>query len=59
MKGDQVIASAPLSYAGKTSEFAGTLKGTMPGSYRLRLVARDSGSANAGVVEQKVVVPKP
>jgi len=59
MKGDQVITSGPLSYAGKTSEFAGTLKGTMPGSYRLRLVARDSGSANAGVVEQKVVVPKP
>lgn len=58
LKGDQIIAAAPLAYAGKTSEFAGTLTGTAPGHYRLRLVARDSGSANTGVVEQKLTVPK-
>lgn len=59
IKGDRVIATAPLAYAGKTSEFAGTLQGTAPGHYRLRLVARDSGSANTGVVEQKLTIPKP
>ena len=58
IKGDRVVSAAALTYAGKTSEFAGKLTGIAPGRYRLRLVARDSGSANAGVIEQTLAVPK-
>jgi hypothetical protein len=59
IKGDRILSAVPLTYAGKTSEFAGQLTGVSPGRYRLRLLAKDRGSANAGVVEQTLVVPKP
>lgn len=58
MRGDKVIARAPLAYAGQASQFSGLLAGAAPGRYVLRVVATDAKSPNAGVVEQKVEIPR-
>lgn len=57
LSGDRIVARAPLSYAGTTSQFAGALPKAAPGRYTLRLVATDAKTPNAGVVEQAVELP--
>jgi hypothetical protein len=58
LHGDTVVAHAPLAYAGQASQFSGLLVGAAPGRYVLRVIATDARSPNAGVVEQKVEIPR-
>ena len=58
LSGDKAIARTPLAYAGQASQFSGLLTGAAPGRYVLRVVATDAMSPNAGVVEQKVEIPR-
>ena len=51
MKGDREVAKTPLAYAGKPSQFSGALASTRAGKYRLRVIAADATTSNAGVVE--------
>jgi hypothetical protein len=51
-----VVASTPLSFAGETSIFAGSLAAPEPGNYELRVTAVDAARANIGLVEREVVV---
>lgn len=57
LRGDKVVARAPLTYAGQASQFSGTVTGAAPGRYVLRVVATDASTPNSGVVEQKVKIP--
>ena len=56
MRGDREVAKTALSYAGQPSQFSGALMKQPPGRYRLRLVASDTTTSNAGVVEIPVRV---
>jgi hypothetical protein len=58
LRGDRIVARTPLAYAGQASQFSGLLAGAAPGRYVLRVVATDAKSPNAGVVEQKVEIPR-
>ena len=58
-RGGRVVGSVPLTYAGHSSQFAGTLPGVGPGRYRLQVVATDARTPNSGVVEQAVSITKP
>lgn len=58
MKGQRVIAEIPLNFTGRPNEFWASLPAPTPGRYRLRLVAADTKTPNAGVVEQDVRVPR-
>ena len=58
LRGGRVVARTPLAYAGQASQFSGLLAGAAPGRYVLRVVATDAKSPNAGVVEQKVEIPR-
>ncbi|MBS0408846.1 MAG: hypothetical protein JSR86_02945 [Proteobacteria bacterium] len=51
LKGDKVVSRTALAYAGKTGEFAGIAPKAGSGRYRLRVVAYDAKSPNAGVWE--------
>lgn len=55
-RGRKLISSGQLSYAGKTSHFAGTLPPAPAGRYRLRVTAIDLDTPNAGVWEDSVRV---
>jgi hypothetical protein len=48
MHDGQEIASTPLAYAGKASEFQGELRLTRPGSYRLSVHAHQPPTGNTG-----------
>lgn len=50
-RGDQVVARAPLAYAGTPSLFAGAFPALPPGRYRLRVTAMDKSTPNAGFWE--------
>ena len=54
MQGDRDVATAVLTYAGQPSQFSGTLAPAPAGRYRLRLIAADATTSNAGVVEVPV-----
>lgn len=58
LRGGKVVAQAPLAYSGQASQFGGLLTGVAPGRYVLRVVAADAKTPNAGVVEQKVDIPR-
>jgi hypothetical protein len=58
LRGDKLVARAPLAYAGQASQFAGRLEKPAPGRYTLRVVAADAKTPNAGVVEQTIDVPR-
>jgi len=51
LKGDKVVSRTALAYAGTTGEFTGVAPATGPGRYRLRVVASDAKTPNAGVWE--------
>ena len=51
MQGDRQVAKAALAYAGQPSQFTGAVAKQPSGRYRLRLVAFDTTTSNAGVVE--------
>lgn len=54
LQGERVVTHTTLSYGGQPGQFAGTLLGSPPGRYVLRLVATDSKTPNAGVAEQAI-----
>lgn len=51
-----VVAEAPLAYAGRPNLFEGSIRAEEPGAYRLRVVAVDEGRANTGMVERPLRV---
>lgn len=51
MKGERDVATTVLTYAGQPSQFSGALAHAPTGRYRLRLIAADAATSNAGVVE--------
>ena len=57
MKGKRVVARAALTYAGRPSTFSGEFPKGDSGRYRLRIVATDAKSPNAGAVEQDLRLP--
>ncbi len=50
VQGGRVLATAPLAYAGKTSQFAGRFPAQPPGNYTVRVTAKDRTTINAGTV---------
>ncbi len=56
LRGGEVVASAPLAYAGEASTFAGRLDTPAPGVYTLEVLAADPARANFGRTTQAVVV---
>jgi hypothetical protein len=48
LRGEAVVAEAPLSYAGRPSTFEGRITAPAPGDYRLVVVAADPDRANLG-----------
>jgi hypothetical protein len=57
LRGNAIIARTPLTYAGKASLFAGSFpQAARPGRYRLRVIASDKITPNAGVWEAPVQV---
>jgi hypothetical protein len=57
MKGDREVATTVLTYAGQPSQFSGALAHAPAGRYRLRLIAADATTSNAGVIEIPVRLP--
>ncbi|HEX5379307.1 MAG TPA: hypothetical protein VFW47_12065 [Phenylobacterium sp.] len=51
LRGGRQVAQIPLAYAGRPSQFAADLPKVRPGRYVLRIVATDTRTPNAGVVE--------
>lgn len=51
IRGGKVLATAPLAFTGKTSQFAGQFPAQTPGTYRVRVSATDRTTINAGTVE--------
>uniref|UniRef100_B0SWG8 DUF4198 domain-containing protein n=1 Tax=Caulobacter sp. (strain K31) TaxID=366602 RepID=B0SWG8_CAUSK len=56
MKGRALVATAPLTFTGRTGEYAATVPGVAPGRYVLRVVATDAKTINAGVSDQKITL---
>lgn len=56
LEGERIITSAPFAYGGAASEFTASLRVARPGSYRLRVVAHQPRTDNAGVFEQSLVI---
>jgi len=52
----EVVAEAPLSYAGRPNLFEGSIRSEEPGAYRLRVLAIDEARANTGMVERPLRV---
>lgn len=48
LDGDEVVAEAPLDYAGETSVYAGEVEAPAPGAYTLEVLAADPATANYG-----------
>lgn len=51
VKGGKSLATTPLAFTGKTSQFAGQFPAQAPGHYTVRVSATDRTTINAGVVE--------
>ncbi|OXE36664.1 MAG: hypothetical protein CGW95_06340 [Phenylobacterium zucineum] len=51
IQGGKTLATTPLTFTGKTSQFAGQFAGQMPGRYTVRVTASDRTTINASVVE--------
>jgi len=56
LREEEVIESAALGYAGKTSTFSGTLPSPGPGDYLLRVVAAQPEKGNFGTAETPLAV---
>lgn len=56
LDGDKALSTTTLTYAGKPSTFTGKMPRPKAGAYRLRIVATNPDTGNAGVVEQPVGV---
>lgn len=54
----KTIAQTPLTFTGRTGDFAATMPRPSPGRYSVRFVASDAKTLNTGVVEQTVQVPR-
>ena len=54
MDGDEVVAEAPLAYAGETSVYSGTVHPPRPGAFTLVVLAADSGGGNLGIARQAI-----
>jgi hypothetical protein len=57
LKGETVIATTALAYAGSASQFAGQLPPAEPGDFTLRVIAASRKTPNAGVIEKPLTVP--
>ncbi len=51
LKGGRDVATTLLTYSGQPSQFSGALTDVPAGRYRLRLIAADATTSNAGVIE--------
>lgn len=51
-----MVASAPLTFAGETSVFAGTLQAPAAGPVTLQVVASDPSTVNFGLAEAELEV---
>ena len=51
VQGSKVLATTPLAYAGRTSQFFGHFTAQPPGHYILRVIAKDRTTINAGTVD--------
>lgn len=51
MRGGKPLATSPLAFTGKTSQFAGQFPAQAPGRYTIRVSASDRTTINAGVVD--------
>lgn len=56
LRGGQVVAEAPLTYAGKQSTYAGQLSLRAAGPLELEVLAMDASTANFGLARHKVTV---
>lgn len=56
MKNGRPAADIPLTFTGRTGEYAATAPKLPPGRYVLRVVATDAKTANAGVSEQRITL---
>lgn len=54
-----LAADIPLTFTGRTGEYAATAPKIAPGRYTLRVVATDAKTANAGVSERKITLGAP
>ena len=56
LDGDRVIAQAPLTFTGTTSQYRGSLTPPEAGTFLLEILAVDTGTANAGRARREIVV---
>jgi hypothetical protein len=56
MDGNDVVAEAPLEYAGETSVYSGTVRAPRPGAFTLVVSAADTDAANYGTATRFVSV---
>jgi hypothetical protein len=56
LRDGRVLVQAPLSYAGATSTFAGSVVPPEAGTYELQILAVDEVEPNAGIVSVRLVV---
>jgi hypothetical protein len=54
----KIISQTPLTFTGGTGEFNAVIPKPAPGRYIVRIVAADTKTSNAGVVEQAIRVSK-
>lgn len=57
LRGERVLSTGELVYAGEPSTFSGELEIPEPGLYTVEVVAIDPGAANFGRARRPVVVP--
>jgi hypothetical protein len=56
VRGDQVVAEVPLTYAGRASTFEGSVSAPAPGDYRLVVLASEPARSNFGRAERSIRV---
>lgn len=56
VRGTEIVAEAPMSWAGKPSVFEGTLPEQAAGDYELRVLALDPERANMGMATRKLTI---
>jgi hypothetical protein len=56
MDGDEVVAEAPLAYAGQTSVYTGTVRAPRAGAFTLVVAAADTDGVNFGAATRPVSV---
>lgn len=56
LRDGEVVSEAPLTYAGTTSTYRGSIEAPGPGEYELRVIAVEAAEANAGMVVRTVTI---